>query len=77
MIATDKRLHIAAGAAIAAALSVFAPAEAALLVVVLAAFGKELRDMSGRGTPEFADAAYTLAGGILSVAVIAALRGLL
>ena len=61
-VATDKLLHILAGAAIAAALLPWGVIPA-MLAVVVAAVGKELWDAQGHGTPDRIDALVTVAGG--------------
>jgi hypothetical protein len=59
---TDKLLHIIVGIAIAAIIYPFGSLPA-MLVVTIAAIGKELRDMRGHGTPEVLDALATVIGG--------------
>lgn len=60
----DKITHTLAGAAIAAALMPWGVIPA-MLAVVVAAFGKELWDAQGHGTPDHIDALATVAGGVL------------
>jgi uncharacterized membrane protein len=71
-IPKDKQLHFIAGFAIAAiSLAIGIPALLTLFVVVLAGVGKELYDLTGRGTPELADIGYTILGGLVPVALAA------
>ncbi len=58
----DKITHTLAGASIAAALQPWGVIPA-LLAVVVAAFGKEVWDAQGHGTPDHIDALVTVAGG--------------
>jgi len=69
----DKRLHFAAGIAIGMTVIVI-PWYGALLLVAAAGAGKELYDMTGRGTPEWDDLWWTLGGGCLSVGLIQFVR---
>jgi hypothetical protein len=62
MMPTDKIFHVLVGIAIAAVLYPFGILPA-MLAVCIAAIGKELRDMRGRGTPEVLDALVTVVGG--------------
>ena len=68
MIPLDKQLHIFSGGFLAALLMPFG-FEVAWLAVAAAGVGKEVWDkVSGKGTPEIADAFATIVGG--SVVVI-------
>ena len=64
MIPIDKITHTLAGAAIAAALLPWGVIPA-LLAVIVAAFGKEVWDAQGHGTPDRIDALATVIGGVL------------
>jgi hypothetical protein len=61
-IEPDKRLHILAGFAIAAAVAPWGWVPA-MLAVCVAAIGKELWDAQGHGTPDRYDALATIGGG--------------
>jgi hypothetical protein len=64
IFAADKQAHFFAGAAIYGFCSPFGVAPA-LFLVCLSAISKELADLRGSGTPEFADALTTIFGGFL------------
>lgn len=65
MISHDKALHIIAGV-IAFAVGNFLGLDYAIAAVVLAAVTKEIADWwTGKGTPEWMDIVYTIAGGAL------------
>jgi hypothetical protein len=67
-IPVDKLLHFLVGIAIAAILYPFGY-QVALIVVIVAALGKELWDDYGKkGTPEVMDFLVTVLGGLLLVA---------
>lgn len=70
MIARDKALHLAAGAAIAACGALVTPALGYALCAA-AAYGKELRDRRGHGECDGWDCAATLLGGICVAAIVA------
>lgn len=64
MIAYDKRMHLLGGALLGLTSIVFPGLGIALAAV--AGVGKEIYDkVSGKGTPEVADAVYTVAGGLV------------
>lgn len=71
MIPRDKQLHFLAGLSLALIVgSLFGPAMG-LGAAVVAGVAKELYDMTtGRGTPEWADLWFTLAGGLLGSLII-------
>jgi len=67
MIPSDKLLHFFSGGFLAALLLPFG-FESALLGVAAAGIGKEVYDLvSGKGTPELADALATIVGGSIVV----------
>lgn len=77
MIAHDKIIHFLGGFGIAAVLSpVLGPVVAFGAAFVVGA-GKELYDMTGRGTPDRYDLLATVAGGAFGVGVSWSLRALL
>jgi len=63
-IPQDKQLHFFSGMALAGLASPFGVATA-ILVLLVAAIGKELRDSMGYGTPDVWDAGATVLGGVL------------
>ena len=67
LFAADKQAHFFAGAAIYGFCSPFGVAPA-LFLVCLGAISKEMADLRGSGTPEFADALMTVFGGLLLAA---------
>jgi len=62
MIPLDKQLHFYSGGMLAALAWPFGVV-LALLIVVVAAIGKEVRDSMGYGTPDAWDAVATILGG--------------
>ena len=62
MIPLDKQLYIFSGGMLAALAWPFG-AVLALLILVVAAIGKEVRDSMGYGTPDAWDAVATILGG--------------
>lgn len=65
MIALDKQAHFWAGAAIASTVTLYSTPLTGLGVAAIAALGKELFDLSGRGTPDIKDFLCTVAGAIV------------
>ena len=75
MLPLDKQLHIYSGGMLAGMLMPFG-FEWALLGVVVAGVGKEVYDLvSGKGTPEIADAFATIVGGSVVVISTVILKG--
>jgi len=71
MIARDKQLHLLAGGVIGLS-SLLLPWYSAMLLVLLAAVGKETWDkVSGKGTPEVFDMLATIAGGAVVIFILA------
>lgn len=68
-IAKDKVYHFLAGAFIALCL-IWVNITLALVVVGVVAFGKEIYDKYYGGTPEVADAVWTIIGGIVMVLLL-------
>jgi hypothetical protein len=68
-IASDKLGHFRVGLAIVA-IGGLVHLPAALALCVCAAAGKEIWDLMGHGTPEWADFFYTLAGGAVGAGLI-------
>lgn len=67
MVAHDKLMHYLVGSVIAL-VSVVVIGVWALLLVLIAAIGKELYDkVSGKGTPEWMDVVWTMYGGVVVV----------
>jgi hypothetical protein len=64
MIALDKQAHFLAGLAIMLGVSLFGGWVLGLAAAVVAGIGKEVYDMTGRGTPDYMDAVATIAGGL-------------
>lgn len=63
----DKALHVIAGVLVFA-IAQLAIGPWAMIPVVIAAVGKEVYDkVSGKGTPEWQDAAFTIGGGLLGL----------
>lgn len=60
----DKQAHFWAGLAIMLAVSLFGGWVLGLSLAIIAAIGKEIYDMTGRGTPDYMDAVATIAGGL-------------
>ena len=63
MIPLDKQAHFWAGLAIMLGVSLFGGWVLGLSLAIIAAIGKEIYDMTGRGTPDYMDAVATIAGG--------------
>ncbi len=61
----DKQAHFWAGAAIAASVTLYTNPFLGLLACIVAGVGKELRDATGRGTPDVWDAVATVAGSVV------------
>ena len=61
----DKQAHFWAGAAIAASVTLYTNPFIGLLACIAAGVGKELRDATGRGTPDVWDAVATVAGSVV------------
>jgi zinc transporter ZupT len=69
-IAKDKQLHFIVGAILAIIGILFGGVWAGLALVVTIAAMKEIRDfITGKGTPEFMDFMYTVAGGAVVILV--------
>lgn len=68
MIARDKILHLIAGCVISTSSYIIAPftglssIQVAMAATFMAAVGKEVYDLTGRGTPEVADILFTVLG---------------
>lgn len=68
MVEKDKLIHFAAGILAFAAILPFAGPWFAFAVACIAAIGKEAYDhLTGKGTPEWLDAAATAAGGAVGL----------
>ena len=63
----DKQLHLLGGAAVASTVALYAGPAMGLLACFVAAVGKELYDMTGRGTPDVWDAVVTILGGLVVI----------
>lgn len=62
----DKQAHFLAGAAIAATLALYTGLPLwGILACIVAGVGKELYDLTGRGTPDVMDALATIAGSVV------------
>ena len=61
----DKQAHFWAGAAIAASVTLYTNPLIGLAACIVAGVGKELRDATGRGTPDIWDAVATVAGAVV------------
>ena len=64
MISLDKQAHFLAGLAIMLGVSLFGGWVLGLAAAVVAGIGKEVYDMTGRGTPDYMDAIATGLGGV-------------
>lgn len=64
MIPLDKQAHFWAGLAIMLAVSLFGGWVLGFSLAIIAAIGKEIYDMTGRGTVDYWDAVATIAGGV-------------
>jgi len=60
----DKQAHFLAGLAIMLGVSLFGGWVLGLAAAVVAGIGKEVYDMTGRGTPDYMDAIATSLGGV-------------
>ena len=68
-ITTDKKKHLAAGFAICAIVSLLFGYVIGLIAATIAGAEKEARDyITKKGTPEFADFAYTVVGAFMFLA---------
>lgn len=68
-IPTDKKKHLAAGFAICAIVSLLFGYVIGLIAATIAGAEKEARDyITKKGTPEFADFAYTVVGAFMFIA---------
>lgn len=68
-ITTDKKKHLAAGFAICAIVSLLFGYVIGLIAATIAGAEKEARDyITKKGTPEFADFAYTVVGAFMFIA---------
>jgi hypothetical protein len=64
----DKQAHFWAGAAIAASVTLYVGNPIyGMMAGVFAGLAKELRDLSGHGTPDYKDFLATAAGAIIAV----------
>tara|TARA_R110000850_G_C9826838_1_gene452953 strand:- start:651 stop:884 length:234 start_codon:yes stop_codon:yes gene_type:complete len=61
----DKQAHFWAGAAIAASVTLYTNPLIGLAACIVVSIGKELRDATGRGTPDVWDAVATVAGAVV------------
>ncbi len=61
----DKQAHFWAGAAIAASVTLYTNPLIGLAACIVVGIGKELRDATGRGTPDVWDAVATVAGAVV------------
>ena len=61
----DKQAHFLAGAAIASSVTLYTNPLIGLAACIAAGVGKELRDATGRGTPDIWDAVATVAGSVV------------
>jgi hypothetical protein len=85
MIQTDKKMHLFAGAAIAATVALYADPLTGLAAGVFAGAAKEIADRMGYGTPSWSDFWWTVAGAAVvlpallpsewALGVIAAVQG--
>jgi len=83
-IPKDKQLHIYAGTVVSGwgyiipqSKNLWAQAAYGVGSSVVAGAGKELVDLGGFGTPDIKDFGATVIGGIVTVGVITAVRGIL
>ena len=65
----DKQAHFWAGLAIMLGVSLFGGWALGLAAAVVAGIGKEIYDMTGRGTPDYMDAIATGLGGAAGAAL--------
>jgi hypothetical protein len=70
LIPIDKANHVVYGAVLFIALMPVAGVAWAAGAVVVAAAAKELRDATGRGTPEWMDFLATIAGGAIPLVAV-------
>lgn len=70
MIARDKQLHFIAGFALALVCGALFGPLIGLGAAVVFGVGKELYDLTGRGTPEMADLWFTIAGGAVGAIIL-------
>lgn len=64
----DKKLHLLVGLAMGLALPMITPYWMSIIITGVVGCGKELYDKwSGKGTPESADAWFTVLGGLIGV----------
>ncbi len=74
MIAKDKQSHFIIGLIIALMFGHLFGVWIGLGVAAAAGIGKELRDMTGHGTPEWADLWFTIAGGVAGALILTMAR---
>ena len=63
VVPLDKQLHFLLGVAVTSSVTLYSTPTLGLLACAVVAIGKELYDMTGRGTPELWDIVATLLGG--------------
>lgn len=69
-IPRDKKLHFIAGLALALVISFAITPLVGFIAASACGVGKELYDMTGRGTPEWMDLWYTVAGGTVGAGFV-------
>jgi len=70
IIAIDKKAHFLAGAAIAASVALYSTPLIGVSACLIIGAGKELYDMTGRGTPDIWDFIATACGSVVVLPLI-------